>query len=133
MADPPPDVGGDGGDAVSRSAAALCAGVSRSVSRTNERVAEVLRQQATVSAAVSAAAGDLAWTESEALGELRNVLDLLPHYAARAQQCARDMRALEARVRKAKQRAHKLQRKGQMQQRRSSARGGAGSAEAPKQ
>ena len=40
--------------------------------------------------------------------DLKATMDLVPHYAQKAQQCAKDMQALRLRVAKAKERAIRM-------------------------
>ena len=84
------------------------------VERINRSVQEVQKQQERLVKLVAEAKGDLAWCTDlgSASGNpsLQATMDLVPHYAQKAQQCAKDMESLRTRVAKAKEKAVRLAR-----------------------
>ena len=95
----------------SRFARALVKPYVPDIQRINASVEEVRRQQAKVVTKISAAKAELKWcTQDGDLGRLEATMDLVPHYAYKAQQCARDMHQLSLRIAKVKEKAIRLAR-----------------------
>ena len=105
---------GDAGFSSSRFARALLEPLEPSVNNINAKVEEVRLQQQKLVRLVAEAKGELRWCSDLGAtcdnGSLQATMDLAPHYAQKAQQCARDMALLRQRVLKAKEKASRLAR-----------------------